>query len=609
MNEGRLLIQLRDCFQGGYTLPQFCIDNNIKRPLIIAEKKFLSFIWELYVQFRYDKRLEAKFSLLDAKSLELDFSIHTTVAPLKVQTLSKALINSCDKIIVLSARKDIFKSNKAIYLAGLTYYFVRKTYCEIPLLSFLQRNPKVKLIVTNFPYIRANKNVKEFNEQLLNIQDMKAMLGTDDKDALEMPLKKLGYTNAEIMELINVPPVKTNSDGSTSLLTMPANNLRRIHNGRRETAYQPEQFKHRIWFVGSCHHFGIGAPFYKTIESYLQKMINEANLPYRVENESQFFYNRYQDLFYNLNNLRPAPGDIIFVWVDNISVKRLPFFDIGNIFSDESKDYKNLLAIKYHMNELGYEFLAKKYFKLLTKNNFFRNVQFQYPAPPPPCHRYGIPAQFEQGFKPLNANAELESYKQQLRENRHKVGALVMNCNPFTLGHQYLVEYAAARVAWLYIFVVQEDKSEFPFADRIELVRKGVHHLRNVTVLPSGKFIISQQTFSGYFNKSELQDVQVDSSQDVEIFGREIAPELGITIRFAGEEPTDNVTRQYNETMKEILPRYGVEFREIPRKTFGSEPISASTVRKALKVGDFKKIKKLVPNTTLAYLKKLSKRD
>ena len=178
-----------------------------------------------------------------------------------------------------------------------------------------------------------------------------------------------------------------------------------------------------------------------------------------------------------------------------------------------------------------------------------------------------------------------------------------MNCNPFTLGHQYLVEYAAAKVARLYIFVVEEDRSEFPFKDRIELVRQGVRHIPNVEVLPSGKFIISQQTFSGYFNKAELQDVAVDSSEDVEIFGKEIAPELGITIRFVGEEPTDNVTRQYNETMKRLLPRYGIEFHEIPRKTFGEEIISASKVREALHAGDFDKIKTLVPATTYEYLR------
>ena len=177
-----------------------------------------------------------------------------------------------------------------------------------------------------------------------------------------------------------------------------------------------------------------------------------------------------------------------------------------------------------------------------------------------------------------------------------------MNCNPFTLGHLHLVEYAAAQVVKLYIFVVEEDKSEFPFADRIELVRQGVKNFSNVEVLSSGKFIISQTTFSGYINKASLQDVAVDSREDVEIFAKEIAPTLGITVRFAGEEPKDNVTRQYNETMKKILPRYGIEFCEIPRKEFDGEPISASSVRDAIKNGDIDKVKSLVPETTFDYL-------
>ena len=178
-----------------------------------------------------------------------------------------------------------------------------------------------------------------------------------------------------------------------------------------------------------------------------------------------------------------------------------------------------------------------------------------------------------------------------------------MNCNPFTLGHEYLIEYAMKKVKKLYVFVVEEDKSDFKFSDRFKLVKEGVKKFSNVEVLPSGKFIISQQTFSGYFNKENLQDVAVDSSEDVEIFAREIAPTLGITIRFVGEEPEDTVTKSYNDTMKKILPQYGIEVAEIPRREINGEVISAKKVRAALKVGDFDKIKKLVPKTTLKFLR------
>jgi [citrate (pro-3S)-lyase] ligase len=92
---------------------------------------------------------------------------------------------------------------------------------------------------------------------------------------------------------------------------------------------------------------------------------------------------------------------------------------------------------------------------------------------------------------------------------------------------------------------------------------------------------------------------------DITLFAKEIAPCLNIRTRFAGEEPFDNITRQYNETMRRILPQYGMEFIEIPRKTaFSNTPISASYVRKLLKERKFDEIALIVPKVTLKYLKR-----
>ncbi|MDR0786169.1 MAG: hypothetical protein LBE74_09895 [Treponema sp.] len=207
---------------------------------------------------------------------------------------------------------------------------------------------------------------------------------------------------------------------------------------------------------------------------------------------------------------------------------------------------------------------------------------------------------------------ELASYKTLLKQTRDqtlgKIGAIVMNCNPFTLGHRYLVEYAAQRVKYLYIFAVEENKSIFPFKDRFELIKQGVSDMPNVTVLPSGKFIISSLTFVDYFNKSEIQDRVIDPSQDVRLFAEEIAPALGVTVRFAGEEPLDKVTRQYNEAMGRILPEYGIAFEEIPRMETDGEVVSASRVRALLEEGAWAEVagrlERLVPKTTLNYLEK-----
>ncbi len=600
----KLKIRMRDCFTGGYTLPQYCLDNGIKKPLFVAEQKTLTFMWEVYVQFRYDKRMLPTFSVLDLPTDKVSFSINYTVRAVSFTNFSEINPDDYDAIILLTTEKVPVNNKKIIPFAKLADYFVRKTYAEIPALSFLQRHPRVKLFYTILPNnLNRYEGGAEFAESLKRFDGIRKKIRASKGTPVSTPFDRFGYTNQEVAKLYSVSgKITTNLDGTTFM----ADNdhpLIRIKNHKRMTAYQPENFQNRIHFVGPCHFVGRCTPYDKTIESYLQQLINEHNLPYRVENESQGCAGRYQDMFYNLNALNPAPGDIVFLWITkNLHSENLPYLDLSDAF-DPPHDYKEFFWIEGHFNELGYKRIAERFFELLTENNFFRDKDFDYPALPPINHRYGIPSQFEAGGAKNSVNTELEAYKQTLRARKVPIGAIVMNCNPFTLGHRYLVEYAAAQVVKLYVFVVEEDKSEFPFADRFELVKLGVKDIANVEVIPSGKFIISQQTFSGYFNKAQLQDVAVDSSEDVEIFATEIAPTLGITIRFAGEEPTDNVTRQYNDTMKNILPRHGIEFREIPRKTSGDEIISASTVRAALKIGDFDKIKQLVPETTYLYLR------
>lgn len=184
-----------------------------------------------------------------------------------------------------------------------------------------------------------------------------------------------------------------------------------------------------------------------------------------------------------------------------------------------------------------------------------------------------------------------------------KNGTIIMNCNPFTLGHQYLIEKAARKVDNLYVFIVEEDKSYFKFMDRMNLVKNGVEHLENVRVLPSGKYMISSFTMPGYFNKDELQEAILDANLDLELF-LQVAKALKIVVRFVGEEPLDQFTNQYNRFMKEKLPQYGIDVIEVSRKEIDGKPISASDIRKMLKLNDWAEIEKVTPKITLAYLLK-----
>jgi [citrate (pro-3S)-lyase] ligase len=181
-------------------------------------------------------------------------------------------------------------------------------------------------------------------------------------------------------------------------------------------------------------------------------------------------------------------------------------------------------------------------------------------------------------------------------------GAIVLNANPFTLGHQWLVEQAAARVEVLYLLVVREDRSAFPFEARRRLVEAGTRHLGNVVVLDTGRYAVSAVTFPAYFLGKGEPVAAYQLELDLALFGARLAPALGVTRRFFGSEPTCATTRAYNEAMHRHLPRWGVEPVELPRLEAGGAAISASTVRGALARGDLAALKALVPETTLAYL-------
>jgi [citrate (pro-3S)-lyase] ligase len=174
-----------------------------------------------------------------------------------------------------------------------------------------------------------------------------------------------------------------------------------------------------------------------------------------------------------------------------------------------------------------------------------------------------------------------------------KVGAAVMNCNPFTLGHRYLVERAAKDCDHLYLFILSEDKSLFSAKDRLEMARLGTADLPNVTVLPTGPYLISSATFPSYFLK-DRDKAAAHCDLDIAVFVRHYIPHFGITHRYVGTEPLSPLTEQYNRALREKLP---IALIELPRLEQEGLPISASRVRSLLP-----HIQHLVPESTYTYI-------
>ncbi|WP_425060425.1 [Citrate [pro-3S]-lyase] ligase [Sporomusa carbonis] len=179
--------------------------------------------------------------------------------------------------------------------------------------------------------------------------------------------------------------------------------------------------------------------------------------------------------------------------------------------------------------------------------------------------------------------------------------ALVVNCNPFTLGHQAVIARAARENQAAVVLVVSEERSLFPFAVRFRLVREGLAEYKNILVLPAGKYIVSSATFPGYFTRGAATAI-AQTRLDATVFARYIAPALGVTRRYVGDEPYCETTSSYNQAMAEILPQYGISLKIMPRITTGGEAISASRVRELIRHDEWAAVKDLVPETTYRYL-------
>ena len=375
--------------------------------------------------------------------------------------------------------------------------------------------------------------------------------------------------------------------------------------GHRQDAPEVKNYTRSIFVFGPCTALGTTAPFGETIEARLQEICLEKGHRWRTVNCGSHNSGACDmDSLIHMTHVPMRRGDIVIQFAtlgESSSAFKHEHFFFSSAAFDDPKHIKG----RYFWNEspshltpegnkVWGQFLAKQ---LLDDPDL---------AEEPASCNLVTPFASRLG-DPKARNPQLRTYLAKLREHRYADnGAIVMNANPFTLGHLYLVQEARKQVRFLYIFVVEEEGSAISFVDRYAMVKAGCQGLEGVEVLPSGRYMISQMTFPEYFQKEEkdMQDQAILPSQDIGLFGEAIAPTLGITKRFVGEEPFDKVTRQYNDAMKQLLPDYGVELVEIPRKEASDgHPINATQVREWIKVGAWEKCKAYLPDSTMAYLR------
>lgn len=371
-----------------------------------------------------------------------------------------------------------------------------------------------------------------------------------------------------------------------------------VYDGRRYTVGQNGRNRH-MHFYGPCTIGGAFVPDSLTIPSIVQSRINETGAEYDVINYGTLgFYRTY------VNKMKKSgirQGDMVIVvdhyWRNEwISEYPITVVSLKDAYLSGPKDM--YFEDPSHMSSRGNRVLSDYIFKCIEKS-------LKYDVATSVANLISLDGF---GDNTTDISSDITEWAKTWINAEIKdddvVGSIVMNCNPFTYGHKYLIEKALKEVDYLYIFVVEEDKSFFSFEDRYDMVKSSCREYNNVSVVPSGKWVLSNATLPEYFSKEENRDQVVCSADDLEMFGSEIARMFHISRRFVGEEINDIITRQYNDSMKRILPEYGVELIEIPRKNIDGRAISASTVRRYIKNRNFEGLKCLVPEYTYEVIMK-----
>lgn len=385
-----------------------------------------------------------------------------------------------------------------------------------------------------------------------------------------------------------------------------------VVNGKRVTTNQPVEYDCTIYIFGPCTIRGALVADCCTIASYLQKTINvDPNQKIRVENCGVGGgSDLYNDLKY-IANISFNSNDVIIIFEEIEGIRALCeargiiWHETSSIFDRPHNYGQWFLDRPVHCNYKANWAIAQRMFYEVVENrkaHSFERTDWQE-----------VPegrSDFESvNNKVFHYNKDLMQYMEYLdsiKADLHgkcRIGSVVVNCNPFTLGHRYLIEKAIEQVDFLYVFVVEEDKSMFSYKDRFKLVQEGTNDLSNIKVISSGIIMASKLTFPEYFNRTAQPTVKINASKDIQVFAQHVAPYLDIHIRFVGDEPFDFITNQYNKQLKELLPLYGIELVEILRKEVSNIPVSASKVRHYLETKEWDKIKELVPDSAYQYLK------
>ena len=367
-----------------------------------------------------------------------------------------------------------------------------------------------------------------------------------------------------------------------------------VVDGERATADQPSDALHTIYFFGPCIMIGAYVEDQHTIESFLQKRLNEAGYRYKVVN-CGCYETRYQEMVH-ITSTPMKPGDIMVMHIENRPYPQTTTIDLMDLLDAHNVPNEWLLDIPLHCNHKVNEIYADELFDRMVAEGTLKQDEGESIDP-----SETEPVMLSRDLAVNSLYLDLY-YNDFHPEEGMTVGTVGMHGNPFTLGHRYLIETASKQVDRLFVLLIGDELGIFSYPERFAMAVDATSDLDNVTIVSGGPFQATRNVFRDYFVKINPSDMTESALADTLIYAEVIAKRLGITHRFLGDEKHNPKMDFFNKLLLETLPKYGINAVELPRLAVHGHSISASTSRDAASKGDLETLLDNVPAVTLKYL-------
>ena len=381
-----------------------------------------------------------------------------------------------------------------------------------------------------------------------------------------------------------------------------------IINGKRYTTDVPYSTSVRVHMFGPCAVMGLCVADEMTICSILQRHLNGTGYDAKVYNHGLAYGNDQLNDLVGMMDEPVRTGDWI-IWFSAFDKNTLSKFEHQSIpIIDVSQCVQGLkdwyLDNPFHCNGQANSKIAAEIF------NHLKSVSQSQIANERSSLIDSMKIKLHHNPYSVLDSTELNEYEKYLEQfscssNVKTKGAVVLNANPCTLGHLYLVREALKYVDFLYVFLVEDSTGNLPYIEREIMLKEALKYNKRVKVIRGGSIMTSEIIFPEYFNRSSKPS-KVSLVLAHRCFGQVVSKRLGVTYRFFGTEPNDPLTRALNESAGEILPEYGIKPIFVKRMSIEGKYVSAKNVRTLLDAKSFSMLARLVPISTYKRLLKMS---